>query len=155
MKKIDFGQTANTLANLGVIIGILLLVFELNQAREMTQSQTRNSVAEMLINLIESAYGDPQMAEIQVKHDAGQSLDPVERFRFAAREDAFWRYRENVHYQYRNGLYDEDEYEALREVWVRDLNTDELRREIYCQRHDASPRSFTAEMDAAMEKPCD
>ena len=155
MKKIDLGQTLQLLGNLGVLVGILLLVYELAQNREMTRAQTRNSVAEMLVILLGAEYGDQEMAEIQVKHSAGQSLTPVERFRFQLLQQAYWRYRENVHYQYRNGLYDEDEYLALREVWLRDLDTDELRRAIYCGRRNVSPRAFIVEMDAVMERPCD
>ena len=155
MKKIDLGQTLQLLGNLGVVVGILLLVYELAQNREMTRAQTRNSVAEMLVILLGAEYGDQEMAEIQVKHSAGQSLTPVERFRFELLQWAYWRYRENVHYQYRNGLYDEDEYLALREVWLRDLDTDEMRRAIYCARRNESPRAFIVAMDAVMERPCD
>ncbi len=155
MKKIDLGQTLQLLGNLGVVVGILLLGYELAQNREMTRAQTRNSVAEMLINLIEAEYGDQEMAEIQVKHSAGESLTPVEGFRFELLEWAYWRYRENVHYQYRNGLYDEDEYLALRKVWLLDLDTDEMRRGIYCGRRNLAPRAFIVEMDAVMERPCD
>jgi hypothetical protein len=39
MKKIDLGQTVAILANVGVLAGILLLVYELNQTRELAQAQ--------------------------------------------------------------------------------------------------------------------
>jgi hypothetical protein len=155
LKKFDLGQSLQLLGNLGVIVGILLLVYELAQNREMTRAQTRNSVAEMLVNLLGAEFGDQEIAGLQVKRSAGQSLTPVEGYRFEMLQEAYWRYRENVHYQYRNGLYDEDEYLALREVWLRDVDTDELRRAIYCGRRNASPSAFIAEIDAVMERPCD
>jgi hypothetical protein len=37
MKKIDVGQMLTLLANFGVIVGLLLLVYELNQAREFAK----------------------------------------------------------------------------------------------------------------------
>jgi len=43
MKKINLGQTLNTAANLGVIVGILLLVSELNQNREFASFQFENA----------------------------------------------------------------------------------------------------------------
>lgn len=52
MKRIDLGQTIGILANLGVLVGILLLVYELAQNREMIRSQTRQSIAELLTNLL-------------------------------------------------------------------------------------------------------
>jgi hypothetical protein len=39
MKKIDLGQTMQTIANIGVLLGILLLVYELSQTRELAQAQ--------------------------------------------------------------------------------------------------------------------
>ena len=48
MKKLDLGQIAHLLGNLGVIVGILLLVYELNQNRSMMPAQTRNSIARRL-----------------------------------------------------------------------------------------------------------
>ncbi len=45
MKKLDLGQTTLMLGNLGVILGILLLVYELFQNRQTMEAQTRNSIA--------------------------------------------------------------------------------------------------------------
>ncbi len=100
MKKLDLGQTLRLLGNVGVVVGILLLVYELAQNREMTRAQTRNSVAEMLIGLLALDVADTGMAEIYVKDRSGQALTPAERYRFEMFQEAYWRYRENVHYQY-------------------------------------------------------
>ena len=50
MKKIDLGQTLGIVANVGVIAGILLLAYELNQNRQMMQAQTRNAISETIVN---------------------------------------------------------------------------------------------------------
>ncbi len=52
MKKIDLGQTIGVLANIGVIIGILLLVYELSQNRQMMKAQTRNEIAQSTYELL-------------------------------------------------------------------------------------------------------
>ena len=155
MKKIDLTQTLKLLGNAGVIVGILLLVYELAQNREMMRAQTRSSVAEMLIGLLESDYGDVAMAEVSVKYISGESLTPVERYRFELLQEGYWRYRENVHYQYRNGLYDEEEYRSLLAVWLSDLDEDEGIRAIYCARREYAPPTFLADIDAAMKTPCE
>jgi len=156
MKKIDLGQAIGILANLGVLVGILLLVYELAQSREMMRAQTRNSVAEMVVNLLALEASDPGIAELQVKRRAGEPLTAVEGERFDVLQAAYWRYRENVHYQYRNGLHDEDEYLALRAVWLRDLDTDELTRALYCQSQSLGeqPQAFAGEINALMVRPC-
>jgi len=38
MKKIEFGQAIAVFANIGVLVGILLLAYELNQNRQMMQT---------------------------------------------------------------------------------------------------------------------
>ncbi len=45
MRKINVGQTVGILANVGVIAGIVFLVFELQQNREMMRAQTRNELS--------------------------------------------------------------------------------------------------------------
>ena len=155
MKRIDLGQTITILANLGVLIGILLLVYELAQNREMVQAQTRNSVAEMVVNLLALEAGDPGIAEIMVKLGSGRPLTRGEMERFQVLQWAYWRYRENVHYQYRNGLYDEDEYLALRAVWLRDVNADETRRAIYCESLFQRSPALADEINGLMERPCE
>ena len=52
MKKIDLGQTIGVLANIGVLIGILLLVYELSQNRQMMKAQTRNEIAQSTYELL-------------------------------------------------------------------------------------------------------
>jgi hypothetical protein len=155
LKKLNLGQAFSILANLGVLIGILLLAYELNQNREMMSAQARNSVAEMLVGLLALEISDPVVADIQVRRKSGESLTAVETYRFETLEEAYWRFRENVHYQYRNGLYQEDEYLALREVWLQEIDNDEMVWAIYCGRRSRAPQAFTAEIDGAMARPCD
>ena len=50
MKKIDLGQTIGIVANVGVIAGLLLLAFELNQNREITEAQTRHQVSQSMVD---------------------------------------------------------------------------------------------------------
>lgn len=44
MKKLDMGQSLGILANVGVLFGILLLVYELNQNRQMMEAAVRRHV---------------------------------------------------------------------------------------------------------------
>ncbi len=42
MRKLDLGQTVGILANVGVLIGVLLLVYELSLNRHIVEAQTRD-----------------------------------------------------------------------------------------------------------------
>jgi hypothetical protein len=154
MKKIDLGQAITILANVGVLVGILLLVFELNQNRQMMQSQTRTAVAEILVGLLALEASDAELIELQAKAASGQTT-PTEQTRFVTLYEAYWRYRENVYYQFRNGLYDQDEYIALRNAWVEGLNSSDAIRSTYCSRRHVQPPAFTEEMDAQLDRPCE
>jgi hypothetical protein len=66
MKKIDLGQFLSILANFGVIIGILLLVFELNQARQFARVEFVQSNLSTFQE-IERQMMNPAVAEVWAK----------------------------------------------------------------------------------------
>ena len=104
-------------ANLGVLIGIILILMELNQNATMMRGQARNDLSVELIDLMSQVVTNPQLAGLILKIDSGEPLTPEESIQFQHREIAMFRYFENVHYQYRLGLYDEAEFSAQREAW--------------------------------------
>ena len=53
MKKIDLGQAINTLANVGVITGIVFLGFELRQNQTVGRAATRNEISVLNIQMNE------------------------------------------------------------------------------------------------------
>jgi hypothetical protein len=66
MKKIDLGQTITILANVGVITGIAFLAAELRQNNEMMRAQTRNDIAQSVIELLRDT-ADTEYIEIAFK----------------------------------------------------------------------------------------
>ncbi len=117
MKTPDLGQTIGLVANLGILVGILLLAYELAQNREMMQSQTRTAIAEGATDFLVAIYSDEHLASLWVRGNAGEELSEVERIRHDGLRAAVNRYYENAHYQYRTGLYEEGEFAAQREQW--------------------------------------
>ena len=116
MKKIDFGQTLQLLGNAGVVIGILLLVYELNQNRDMMRAQTRNELSRGLTEVLSlTAVGD-ELADMVVRANRGEELTATESYRLGTRSELVFRYWENVHYQYRQDLYDESEFSRHRDT---------------------------------------
>lgn len=81
MKKIDLGQIINTLANLGVIAGIVFLGIELQQNNELLATEARRNRAAH----IEENYGmlatDGELASIISKSLSGETLTELELFR--------------------------------------------------------------------------
>lgn len=64
MKKIDLGQTIMILANVGVIAGILLLAFELQQNSEQLQLQARELAVTRRNSLVDLIIENPDLVEL-------------------------------------------------------------------------------------------
>ncbi len=111
MKKIDLGQTLQLLGNVGVIVGILLLVYELNLNRNMMMAQTRNELSQNLVELGIADSTDLALADVLSRGlNDGEQGTPAEQWIVMRRANAWFRYWENVHYQGRIGTYDEVEF---------------------------------------------
>jgi hypothetical protein len=149
MKKIDLGQTVNTLANIGVIAGILLLVLELSQSREMMSAQLRADYAEMLIDQLAAVYTNSDLAEVLVEggcEEMAPSCQTVDAFRYGLYYGGRFRSWENLHYQYRIGLYDETEFLTARAGWRNVLGVPEIQDAWVRVREFYSPE-FVVEMN--------
>ena len=120
-------------ANLGVLIGILLLVFELNQNRDLVRAQIRNELSQGVIDLLRSRAENEQLADILFRAENGEELSPLESSRYTHFHRAFFRYVANVHYQYRQGLYDDSEYGVQRNAWGFYLGRIEPAVNVWCE----------------------
>lgn len=147
MKKIDLGQILGVLANLGVLVGILLLVYELNQNREMMQAQTRHDISSEFVGLMISAASNGQLANLIRRGDLGEELSPDEQYRFERYTRGMFRYWENVHYQYRLGLYDEQEFVKQRAAWQAYFARSKGAVARWCAAHDQFSTEYRREMD--------
>ena len=132
-------------ANVGILIGIMLLLLELEQNSTMMRGQTRNEVSSELINLMSQVVENRDIAELIDRANSGEELTPVESIQYEHREVAMFRYFENVHYQYRQGLYDESEFSTQREAWRRYASP--ARIKFWCDYRLTVSLEFRAEMD--------
>jgi len=134
-------------ANIGVLIGILLLVYELNQNREMTAAQIRNEATASRVNIALSRASNGDLADIIYRGMVlGEELSPVERSRYETWSGANFRDWENLSYQHRMGLLDSDEYSAIRGVWLELLQTNDVVRETWCRQLGSYSKPFVDEM---------
>jgi hypothetical protein len=99
MKSFALGQFVQTLANVGVIAGIVFLAFELRQNNELMEAEARFNrvaVSREAYNILST---NRELAEIYVKVNNNESLTEVEHFRFRSSQMRFlinmeWIYRE-------------------------------------------------------------
>jgi len=104
MKKIDLAQTINTLANVGVIAGIVFLGLELQQNNRLSAAQAEFNLLQYQTNFAAPALGNPELVDFIVharqKARSGEELTEAEQFRVNRLLDLRifgwqWRYFQN------------------------------------------------------------
>jgi hypothetical protein len=139
-------------ANLGVLVGIILLIVELDQNREMMKAQTRNELSMGLVGIQRGISENNQLADVIARAVANEPLTPSETVQFSHRSIAMYRYWENVHYQYRVGLYDEIEFSRQKDAWNRYMNANKANVQMWCSFRDTFSPDFAAEIDSLLNK---
>lgn len=124
-------------ANFGVLIGIIVLLTELNQNSTMMRAQTRNEVTAGLIGLTSGIWNNPQFADVHRRGYDGEELTATEHHQL------------NFHYQYRQGLYDETEFSAHRRAYT-DVMNSELVVEFWCGYRDGISPEARADLDSLL-----
>lgn len=99
-------------ANIGVLIGIILLLVELNQTQEIARAEIRNQI---YLGLTENlALIDSETADAIARLKAGEEIGTTDVILVDRWAEGIYRYWENADYQFQMGLYDESEYAAQR-----------------------------------------
>ena len=142
--------------NAAVVVGLLLLVYELNQTRELTQAQMRSEISAGIYDLLAMTANNAQLADLMHRADTGAPLTDAEYFQYASRTRAMFRYFENVHYQYRVGLYDDSEFARQKLAWGNYMNGSARALEIWCAYQHVVSAEFAAELNNLLNNdPCD
>lgn len=104
-------------ANVGVLVGLVLVTMELRQNLTAVRAQTRHEMSAGFIDLTKTLSENADLASLRRRGDLSEELTVEEAYRYEAFTRGLFRYWENVHYQFRSDLYDEDEFARQREAW--------------------------------------
>lgn len=142
-------------ANLGVLIGLLLLIVELAQNRDMMRAQIRHELAMGIVDLLQTPANNDHLADVLFRGISGEELTPNELYQFELRTNALLRYWEDVHYQYRVGLYDDSEFATQRDAWKASLAQSNLAVDYWCKVRLLYSPAFAQEIDNLLvDNPC-
>jgi hypothetical protein len=117
MSKLN--QWLTLVANVSVVIGIVFLAVEMRQNTQAIQAQTRDAITEKQMEYISWLATSPELAAglEKLQAEGWESLSTSEGTPVTAYAAGFLREAENSHYQYRNGLFTPEEYEARTQFW--------------------------------------
>jgi hypothetical protein len=150
MKSEQVHRWLTLAANLGVLVGILLLIAELSQNLTAVRAQTRHDLSSDVVELFTQVAGNEQLASVRRRADAGELLTPDEAYQYALITRAFFRYWEDVHYQYRQGLYDEVEFSRQRDAWKAYAAESGALVAWWCRNRSQFSPEFVAEFDGIL-----
>ena len=104
-------------ANGATLVGLLMVIMQLQQNRTLMRAQVRHELASTIVDLLNSSANNSQLAGVLRRASLGEQLTEDEQMQFRLRSNALLRYWEDVHYQFRLGLYDEVEYSRQKAAW--------------------------------------
>ena len=101
-------------ANVGVLIGLILLIVEIRQNTEMTRAQINQSRTDAAQSEQQATYNSDYLPAILVKRDKGEELTDEELRRYGAYIRSFNRNMDNQLWQYNQGLLGENIPRSIR-----------------------------------------
>ena len=110
-----------------------------------------HELAAGIVDLLQTPASNEQLAGVLLRGISGETLTPTELFQFEMRTNALFRYWEDVHYQYRVGLYDDIEFARQRDAWKVSLTRSQLGRDYWCRVRLLYSPEFAGEMDSLLE----
>ena len=134
-------------ANLAVLAGIALLIVELDQNHDTVRAQTRNEISQGELTLLGSMASNKELAELLIRAGEGAELSDAERLMVAVQSESAFRLWQNVHYQGRNGLYDDEEFVKHIDTMQEVLGRSPWLVEYWCNNRQLYPAKFAAEID--------
>jgi hypothetical protein len=133
-------------ANIVTIIGLVVVVVELNQDQKVQRAQARHELSAAIVNVLMESADNQQLSDVIERAARGAQLTPTEQLQFEMRTNAILRYWEDVHYQYRMGLYDEEEFDRQRAAWSVTLRGSQGMRDYWCRVRTLYSPSFANEL---------
>lgn len=137
-------------ANIGVLTGIILLVVELDQNREMIRAQSRSDISRHITDHLTLIGSNPQTASLMRRAEAGLELsadEEAQQFYLFSANKRMW---ENMHYQYRLGMFEESEFDGERTAWGFLINKDRSFGKNWCPTRQNYSPEFVAELESLL-----
>jgi hypothetical protein len=144
VKSIDFSNTVQIVANIGVIAGIVFLALELRQNNELMATEGRFNRVSLVAQQFRTLAEDPDLTELRVRAAKGEPLSDVEQRRIEGALMATF-----LILQWEFGEFSEDSPEVanIREVQVRNFSTDASYRRFWNDRKEVFSPEFVRWMD--------
>jgi len=168
----DHQAIAQLLGNYGEFVGAIAVVVTLGylavqvrHSREATEANTksvaqsdriaraqvRSSITDQIVRINSLVLSEPALFDLQQKSMQGLPVDDADAAKLRALAFIWFRHSENVHYQYRQGLYDEAEFQAQRNIWKIRFHETTWRDTFLASKNTLSPQ-YAAEVEKILDE---
>lgn len=137
-------------ANIGVVIGLVLLLIELRQNTEMMRAQITQSRSETAQSENQAVFNSDHIPAVISKVRSGATLSDVELIRYEFYFRAVNRNQDNVLWQYREGFLGENVPDSVRAVVVAEIGSSEIARRIWEQTKSAYSPEYVQFVDSVL-----
>ena len=103
-------------ANIGVLVGIAVLIIEINQNTQATNTASRDESVAHILNFFEQSMDNQVIAVATYKRKSGTELDGFERDQLLRHQYYNFKIFENMHIQYQRGLFSDEEWMKYRRI---------------------------------------
>jgi hypothetical protein len=147
---VRISSAISLVANIVTVAGLVIVVLQLYEGQRITRSQTRHELASTIVSILSDTANNPQLASVVYRGSRGLELTPVEQFQFEVRSNALLRFWEDVHYQFRMGLYDQEEFSYHRRAWAATIRQSKGFVEYWCRVRPLYSPAFANEMNGLL-----
>lgn len=149
----EYALLAEIIGGVAIVASLVFVGIQVNQNYEMMKAQTRSELSQALSQRMWEAANSGYFHVINFNTDP-DSLDELDRNRQQVGIFSIFRLYENMYYQYKNGLFDEEEFSAEVNSWRGVINS-KAAREIFCSAFGTWSEDFREFMVGMMEVPCE
>jgi hypothetical protein len=135
-------------ANIGVIMGLALLAYEVNQSTKVAISAVSQGLTEQSLDFFSLKIDSDTVAKATYKRRLGEELDDYEKYQLAQHQYYNFRVFENAFLQYRRGLYDDSEWEKYQRIIAIIFRTNPIARDMWDRTENEWTVEFLAEVNA-------
>ncbi|PCJ19461.1 MAG: hypothetical protein COA96_16205 [SAR86 cluster bacterium] len=111
-------------ANIGVLAGIVFLVYELQQNTLATQLDVASNFQNSFTEIEMLIAGDPEFSELLIKGRESQDISPADQLRLSVFYSNVLRQWQFVHFQYLSNALDEEIWDGQRAYFDQVLDDD-------------------------------
>ena len=115
----ELSSLGELVASLGVVISLMYLAVQTKANTKAVRSQTRSSLTDQVLLVQSTAFQSNEFLVATIKFRNEEQLSELELELLFREAMMFFKHMENSQYQYDEGVYDKNEYEAQLTMWVR------------------------------------